>query len=101
MSDLAGRYEVIDGTLNELAQLVRANPDINGEERATILAIVGIAQIGICSLCEIADAQQRMAAVAEKDFAAAVDAAVGEKVNEALAKDREERNKRNFIGSGA
>jgi hypothetical protein len=83
--------------INEQANGIHA-AYVSGSTEPPVATVLSLICCGLVALTEIADAQQRMAAVAEADLTDAINAAVADGVTVKMAEKEKETTKRGFIG---
>ena len=96
---IAERYTLINDAADGLYEAVIGIT--GGGFDSTTAAIahgVRLLQVGLCTLADIADAQQRMAALAERDIAGEIEAIVNDRLADAIRVNETQKSSRSFIG---
>lgn len=83
---------------NILGLIGEADKDVSQKQAETLGAIFTLASVGLHALVELADAQQRMATLAEIDVGETIRHAVEEATAVKVAEEMEAKTKRSFIG---
>jgi len=93
------RHAGIDDTANGLLEAILNATGASGAPEEPVAArAVTLLAVGLHALVDIADAQQRMAALAERDIAGEIDAIVNERLADKIRIHETESKTRSFIG---
>lgn len=96
--DFDARVRVITTACDGLFKAFVNTDELTANDRAAIGHGLTLLQCGLMALTEIADAQQRMVALAERDIAAEIAGAVNDAAEAKATAMHNDLTKRSFIG---